>query len=336
MFRRKCIFTAIASIALLVSMSASAQFVERKVRIAAGVPQENPIGIGVKKMQEVMSAKTGGKMKMVAFWGGSLGGDAQSVQSLRGGTLEMVITSSSPLAGQIKEMGIFDFPFLFSNEQEADAVLDGPAGEYFNKRLEEIGLVNLVYWENGFRNLTNNRRAVTTLEDMNGLKIRVMQNNIFVDSFTTWGVNAIPMAMGELYTALEMKAVDGQENPAINIETFKLYEVQKHLSTTRHAYTPWLILYSKKLWDQLNPEEQAVLREAAVAARDAQRAGNRVLEAQSLGNLKKLGVTITEFSPEERNRLREKAKPVYDKNLATYDPEGPQLVFETLEKIRGK
>lgn len=335
MFIRKSVFTALMVCLCAASTTAFAQFSERKIRISAGVPDTNPVSVGVKKMQEVMSKKSGGKMKLMGYYNGVLGGDAQSVQALRGGTLDMVITSSSPLVGMIKELGMFDLPFLFADESEAYSVLDGPAGDYFNKRLEENGLINLAYWENGFRNLTNSKRPVAKFDDVSGLKIRVMQNNIFIDSFREWGANPVPMPKPELYTSLEMKTVDGQENPYVDIETNKMYEVQKYLTTSRHAYTPWLVLYSKKLWDQLSNDERTVLREAAIEARKIQREANKSLDDKALESLKKRGMVVSDLSKQEREKFVEKVKSVYDKNLATYDKEGPNLVFEALKKYRG-
>jgi tripartite ATP-independent transporter DctP family solute receptor len=317
-----------------VSSLSLAQYAERKIRISAGVPEENPVSVGVKKMQEILAARSGGKMKLTGYYSGMLGGDAQAVQALRGGTQEMVITSSSPLAGLVKELGVFDLPFLFADEKEAYAVLDGPAGDYFNKRLEEIGLVNLAYWENGFRNLTNSRRPVGKLDDLAGLKIRVMQNNIFIDAFREWGANPVPMPKSELYTALEMKAVDGQENPFIDIETNKMFEVQKYLTASRHAYTPWLILYSKALWDELSADEKAALREAAVEARKVQREANKSADDKALVELKKRGMVVNELSRQERDKMVEKVRPVYDKNLSAYNKEGPNLVLEAIKKFR--
>ena len=317
-----------------VSSLSLAQYAERKIRISAGVPEENPVSVGVKKMQEILAARSGGKMKLTGYYSGMLGGDAQAVQALRGGTQEMVITSSSPLAGLVKELGVFDLPFLFADEKEAYAVLDGPAGDYFNKRLEEIGLVNLAYWENSFRNLTNSRRPVGKLDDLAGLKIRVMQNNIFIDAFREWGANPVPMPKSELYTALEMKAVDGQENPFIDIETNKMFEVQKYLTASRHAYTPWLILYSKTLWDELSADEKAALREAAVEARKVQREANKSADDKALVELKKRGMVVNELSRQERDKMVEKVRPVYDKNLSAYNKEGPNLVLEAIKKLR--
>jgi tripartite ATP-independent transporter DctP family solute receptor len=235
----------------------------------------------------------------------------------------------------VKELGAFDLPFLFANEKEADAVLDGPAGAYFNKKLEDAGVVNLAYWENGFRNLTNSKRPVAKAEDFDGVKVRVMQNNIFLDTFKTLGSNAVPMAFGEVFTALETKTIDGQENPFVTIETSKLNEVQKYLSVTRHAYTPFLVLYSKKLWDQLNAQEQAVLREAAMEGQKVQRAANRSLNEKSLSSLKTKGMVVNEVAPAEQLRMFQKVKPVYDRNIPTIGGEAVNMVLDGLKKARG-
>jgi TRAP-type transport system periplasmic protein len=315
--------------------SAQAQFSERNIKMSNGVNEDHPVGAGVKKMQEILLAKSGGKMKMTSFWGGAAGGDLQATQALRAGTQEMVVSSSSPLVGIIKELGVFDLPFLFANEKEADAVLDGPAGQFFNKKLEEAGLVNLAYWENGFRNLTNSKRAVAKVEDFDGVKVRVMQNNIFLDTFKTLGTNAVPMAFGEVFTALETKTIDGQENPFVTIDTSKFYEVQKFLSVTRHAYTPFLVLYSKKMFDTLSPQEQALLREAAIEGQKVQRATIRANDTKALANLKAKGMQVNEIAPAEQRRMFEKVKPVYDKNAGTIGSDAINVVVEALKKARG-
>jgi len=335
MFKRRTLTSALMAATLLVATSAFAQFAERTIKFTNGVNEDHPVGLGVKRMQEVLNAKTGGKIKINAFWGGSAGGDLPATQALRAGTQEMVCTSSSPLVGIVKELGAFDLPFLFANEKEADAVLDGPAGAYFNKKLEDAGLVNLAYWENGFRNLTNSKRPVARAEDFDGVKVRVMQNNIFLDTFKTLGSNAVPMAFGEVFTALETKTIDGQENPFVTIETSKLNEVQKYLSVTRHAYTPFLVLYSKKLFDQLNAQEQAVLREAAMEGQKVQRAANRTLNEQSLANLKVKGMMVNEVTSAEQLRMFQKVRPVYDRNIPTIGGEAVNMVLEGLKKARG-
>jgi TRAP-type transport system periplasmic protein len=324
----------VAGSALAVS-TAFAQFQERNIKISNGVAESHPVGNGIKRMQEVLNAKSGGKLKLTAFWSGSAGGDLQATQALRAGTQEMVVTSSSPLVGIVKELGAFDLPFMFASEKEVDAVLDGPAGQYFNKKLEEAGLVNLAYWENGFRYLTNSKKPVTKWEDFDGIRVRVMQNNIFLDTFKTLGTNAIPMSFGEVFTALETKTIDGQENPFVTIDTSKFHEVQKFLSITRHAYTPFLVLYSKPMWDKLSPQEQAALREAAMEGQKVQRAVIREAEGKSLAALKARGMQVNEIAPAEQRRMFEKVKPVYERNAPTIGAEAINTVVDALKKARG-
>ncbi len=321
--------------AALAALPAQAQFAERTIRLSNGVNQEHPVGNGVAKMAACAAEKSGGKMKIQGFWGGALGGDLQATQALRSGTQEMVITSTSPLVGILPELGVFDLPFLFANEKEADAVLDGDFGKYISDKLPAVGLVNLAYWENGFRNLTNSKKPVTKVEDFGGLKVRVMQNNVFLDTFKTMGANAVPMSFGEVFTALETKAIDGQENPFVTIDTSKFYEVQKYLSVTNHAYTPFMVLYSKQLWDKLSPAEQKVLQECAIAGRDEERRVSRALSAKSLTELKTKGMAINEITPAEQKRMREAVKPVYDKHAATIGKETVDRMNATLAKIRG-
>jgi TRAP-type C4-dicarboxylate transport system substrate-binding protein len=165
--------------------------------------------------------------------------------------------------------------------------------------------------------------------------VRVMQNSIFLDTFKTLGANPTPMAFGEVFTSLETKTIDGQENPFSTIETAKFYEVQKYLSVTRHAYSPFFVLYSKKLWDQLSAQEQAALREAALAGQTVQRDASRAQDEKSLAQLKARGMVITEFSPAEKARVVAKLKPVYDKNVPLIGAEAVNVMLDALKKARG-
>jgi TRAP-type transport system periplasmic protein len=325
---------ALCASASIVSTAASAQFSERALRVSAAVPQDHPFGNGVAKLASCTAEKSGGKMKIQGFWSASLGSDQQAIQAVRSGLLEMVVASTSPLAGIIPEIGVFDLPFLFASEKEADAVLDGAAGQQISQKMQAVGLINLAYWENGFRHMTNSRRPIDKWEDVQGLKVRVMQNNIFLDTFKNMGANAVPLAYGELFSALETKAVDGQENPFANIETAKFYEAQKYLSITQHAYTPAVILYSKVLWDKLSQDERAVLTECAAQARDEERKVNRAESAKSLEKLKQHGMVVNEISPEEMARMREKAKAVYEKHASSIGAETLKLVQDQLASLR--
>ncbi|MDX2104571.1 MAG: TRAP transporter substrate-binding protein [Alphaproteobacteria bacterium] len=326
------LMAAVAAVTL--ALPATAQIQDRTIRVSNGVNQDHPVGNGVTKMTQCMAERSGGRLKLQAFWGGALGGDLQATQALRSGTQEMVITSSSPLVGILPDLGVFDLPFLFANEREADRILDGEYGKYIADKLPAVGLVNLAYWENGFRNLTNSRRPVTRLEDFQGIRVRVMQNNIFLDTFRAVGSNAVPMAFQEVFTALETRAIDGQENPFVTIDTSKFYEVQRFLSVTKHAYTPFLVLYSKRLWDQLSAQEQTILTECAIQGRDEQRRVSRELSERSLASLRQRGMQINEVSPQEAARIREAVKPVYERHAATIGKETVDRMQAELAKLR--
>jgi tripartite ATP-independent transporter DctP family solute receptor len=326
---------AAAGILALMTGAAQAQFADRTIRVSNGVNADHPVGNGVAKMTACLAQKSGGKLKLQAFWGGALGGDLQATQALRSGTQEMVITSTSPLVGILPDLGVFDLPFLFANEKEADGILDGAFGKHISDKMPGVGLVNLSYWENGFRNLTNSKKPVEKVEDFSGLKVRVMQNNIFLDTFRTVGANATPMAFQEVFAALETKAIDAQENPFVTIESSKMFEVQRYLSVTRHAYTPFMVLYSKTLFDRLSGDEQKALTACAAEGQAEQRKVSRDLSSKALENLKKQGMIVNEISADQQKRLREAVKPVYDRAATTIGKETVDRMQAELTKIRG-
>lgn len=278
----------------------------RMIRFGYGLNEDSNQGRAVKLFAQEVEKASGGKMRVRAIGAAALGSDIQMQQALIGGAQEMMVGSTATLVGITKEMAIWDTPFLFNNAQEADVVLDGPVGQKVMDKLQDKGLVGLVYWENGFRNLTNNKRAVTKLEDLDGIKLRVMQNNVFIDSFKTLGANAVPLPFSELFTALETKTVDGQENPYNTIVSSKFYEVQKFLTVTNHVYSPWIVTVSKKWWDQLSKDEQKVLLDAAKVSRDFERKDTRAEADKALADLKGKGMQINQLSPAEANRMREK------------------------------
>jgi tripartite ATP-independent transporter DctP family solute receptor len=332
---RTGITAAIAAAALLAAVPANAQFQNRTIRVSNGVSKEHPMGNGLAAMGACTLEKTGGKMKIQPYWDGALGNDLTATQSVRTGSLEMVLTSTAPLTSIIPAFGVFDLPFLFNDEKEADQLLDGKVGAWFSDKLPAVGAVNLSWWENGFRHTTNSRRPITKAEDFSGVKMRVMQNNIFIDTFKELGSNAVPLAFSEIYSALETRTVDGQENPFNNIENMKFYEVQKYLTLTKHAYSPTLVLFSKKVWDGLSPEEQNVLKECAAVGQKEQRKVNREKAEVSLTNLKSQGMQINEIAPEEMARMRDKLRVINDRHAASIGRETLDLVFGELKRIRG-
>jgi len=314
---------------------ASAQNVkERSFKLAFVNTQDSAHVLGAQRFADIVSQKSGGKLKVRLYPGGTLGGEVAVASSLQGGTIEMSMMGPGLLTGMDKDFGLFDTPFMFDDFKEVDAVLDGPVGKRLLDKLPEKGLVGLAYWDHGFRILTNSRRPVAKVEDMQGLKIRVQQIPVFIDSFTALGANAVPMPFTELYTALDTKAVDGQENPFVSVEVTKFYEVQKYASNTRHAYSPLLVLASKKFWDQLSEDERKILIDAASEAKPYQRQTSRAMDQKAVEALKGKGMTVTEIAPQERTRMRDRLKPVIEKHNKTISESLVKEANTEIAKVR--
>jgi tripartite ATP-independent transporter DctP family solute receptor len=305
--RRTLAAAAAAALLAAAPLHALAQDIKpRLIRFGYGLNEQSNQGRAVKVFAEAVEKASGGKMKVRAIGAAALGPDTQMQQALIGGAQEMMVGSTATLVGITKEMALWDTPFLFNTAAEADAMLDGPVGQKIMARLQDKGLVGLVYWENGFRNLTNSKRPVTKMEDLAGIKLRVMQNNVYLESFQTLGANAVPLPFSELFSALETGTVDGQENPYNTILSSKFYEVQKYVSATNHVYSPWIVLVSKKWWDSLSKAEQKVLADAAVASRDFERKDTREEAQRALADLQTKGMVFNKLAPSEVARIRDK------------------------------
>jgi len=318
----------------MVGLAAAQDVKPRTIKFATQNPKGHPIVMGMEKFAEIVGAKSGGKIKVQLFPGGTLGGDGPNISALQGGTLEMVVMNSGILAAQVKEFAVFDFPFMFANAKEADTVVDGPFGKMMLEKLDAKSIHGLAYWELGFRNITNSKRPLNKVEDISGLKLRVIPNAINVDWVSALGANPTPMAFPEVYAALDQKAIDGQENPVTVINANKFYEVQKHIAITNHQYNPQTVIISKKLWDSLSADEKKIIADAAAEAAIFQRKASREQTGEALDNLKKNGMQVSEFSPAEMAKFREKMKPVVDKHAAQVGPEVVKALQTELAKVR--
>jgi tripartite ATP-independent transporter DctP family solute receptor len=330
--RRTFVAAAVAAVLPLVAHAADIR--EHSIKFAFQNPKEHPQGQGAQKFADLVAQKSGGKIQVKLYPSGQLGGDVQTVSAMQGGTIEMTVLNAGILQSQVKEFAVYDFPFLFNNAQEADAVTDGAFGKNLFAKLEPKGLVGLNYWDLGFRNLTNSKRPINKADDIAGLKIRVIQSPIYVDIFTALGANATPMPFPEVYPALEQKAIDGHENPATVIKANKIYEVQKYLALTRHIYNPQALIVSKKFWDKLNADEKALITEAAAQATTYQRGVSRTQAEIAVEDLKKAGMQVTELPPAEIAKLREKVKPVVEKQTAIVGADTVAALQAELAKLR--
>ena len=324
-----------AAVALAAFGAAQAQDIkEHTIKFAHQNPAGHPIVMGMEKFAEIVKAKSGGKIKVNLFPGGVLGSDQANVSALQGGTLEMVVLNTGILASQVKELSIFDFPFLFANTKEADAIVDGPVGKKMHAKLEEKGIVGLSYWELGFRNITNSKRPLNKVEDIAGLKLRVIPNPINVDWVKALDANPTPLPFPEVYAAMEQKAIDGHENPVTVINANKFYEVQKYLAITNHQYNPQSVIISKKFWDTLNTAEKKLIDDASDEATKYQRVQNRAVMTTAWENVKKNGMVVTEFSAAEAAKFREKMKPVIAKYSANVGEATVNEMMAELAKLR--
>src|SRR6476646_3518924 len=253
----------------LVVSAASAQE-ERTIRWGHLNNTDHPVRLGVQKFAEILLAKSGGKLKIREFAASQLGNELQQQSALRGGTQEMFSASTTSLATVVPEFGLLDFPFIVSTVDQADALVHGAYGKAMMDTLPQRGLIALGYWGLGFRNVTNSKHPIAKLEDFNGLKLRVIPNPVYLESFSAFKANPIPMAFGELYSALETRTVDGQENPYTVILSNKFYEVQKYFFFNDTATTENIILVSKIFWDKLSPVEQRMMQEAYAESRGYQ------------------------------------------------------------------
>lgn len=330
--KRLILKTIVAAVAVAAFGVASAQ--ERTIKFATQNPKGHPIVMGMEKFAELVQAKSGGKIKVNLFPGGVLGGDAPTVSAIQGGTIEMASMNSGIFASQVKEFAIYDFPFMFANSKEADAVVDGPFGKKMHARLEAKGLIGLSYYELGFRSITNGKRAINKVEDLAGLKLRVIPNPINVDWVKAIGANPTPLAFPEVYAGLEQGAIDGQENPVTVIAANKLYEVQKHLVLTNHQYNPQSVIISKKFWDTLSVAEKKIISDAAVESSTYERLQARDQAKTALDTIKKAGVQVTELSPAEVDKLRDKMRPVVAKYAVTVGQDVVKEMQDELAKAR--
>lgn len=280
--------------------------------------------MGAERFADIVREKSGGKINIKVFEGGQLGTDASSLTAMQAGTIHFSLMSSGTLAGHDKGFVLFDIPFLFNTEKEADACADGPIGQKLKARLPPKGLRVLAFAELGFRHIHNSKGPIITIEDLKNLKIRVIPLPMYLEFINGTGANAVPLPFTELYTALEQKAVDGATNPFDNIASAKFYEVNHYLSLSRHMYSMMAFLMSNKTWEQMNPAEQKIIQDAADEARLYERKVAREKAASDFEFLK-TKMEVNQIPASEIDKMRAVAKIV----IAKWTPEiGPDLVAE--------
>jgi tripartite ATP-independent transporter DctP family solute receptor len=267
--------------------------------------------LGSLKFAELVEQKTNGEVKVQVYPSDSLAPQRESVEGAQFGTIDMVLTSSMVVSNFEPLIGVFDLPFIFTTREQAYSILDGPIGEHVAKKVEDIGLVILAYWENGFRHVTNNVRPIHTPDDLKGLKIRVPESPISIDTFKALGALPTPISFGELYSSLQLGVIDGQENPLAHLIESRFYEVQKYCSLTGHLYTAEPLIISKIIWEKLTPDQQKAIKEAAIEAGTYERNLSAEKDKQYLREAKDKGVQFVEDP--DIPAFKKAVQPVYEK-----------------------
>ena len=275
----------------------------------------------VKYFKQAVEEKSGGTIKVEIYPNSALGGDSELTESVAMGTLQAALPSTSVLVSYSPEFGIMDMPWLFDKAESACAAMDGDMGNYFNEKLETVGIHCLGYSYNGLRSMTNNVRPITKPEDLKGLKMRVMENQVFIDFFNTLGASATPMSFNELFTGLQQNTVDGQENPPSLIYASRLQEVQKYLSVTEHVNNFLGFIINKNFYDGLSQEQQQIVTEAAAEFVKQQRQMELQDTQVYIDKLKESGMQVNTLTPEEKTAFKEALAPMYEKYKAEFGEE---------------
>jgi TRAP-type transport system periplasmic protein len=321
-------------LAVLAAGSCAATAQESTLRFGHVVQAGAPISLGVQRFGEIVVAKSGGRIKVQELGAGTIGGEAQQLSAVQGGVQDIAIPSATVMGGVVKEFTLLDIPFSFAKAEQVDALLGGPFGQLLMSKLPDKGLVGLAFWETGFRNFTNSRKPIVNVDDVKGLKLRIIPNPMFIESFGALGANPVPMPFPELYQALESHAMDAQENPFAVILTSKFYEVQKYLSVTNHVYTANPVVISKKVWDKFSPADQKIIQEAAVEAGAFERKTSREAAISARKELEAKGMQINDVPAATLIRMQELTRPVAEKFEASYDPAVVKVYREEIAKVR--
>ncbi|MFZ7125247.1 MAG: DctP family TRAP transporter solute-binding subunit [Desulfobacterales bacterium] len=290
MIRRSAVAWILATALALAWTPASAKTI---LKLGTSTQTTHIYNVAAEHFAKIVAERSGGELEVQVFPASQLGSERDMVEGLQLGSLEMTLTSTGPLGNFVPQVKLFNLPFLFKDRETCYKVLDGPVGTSIAERFTRVGIRSLGWYENGYRNVTNSKRAISTPADMDGLKIRVMEDDVFILTMRSLGASPLPMAFGELYTALEQKTVDAQENPLAVIHSSRFFEVQKYLAMTGHFYSPAMLLISEVTWQSLSPEHRKILTDAATQARDFERRISLEADQKLEAELDAAGMTVT-------------------------------------------
>nr|WP_314623929.1 TRAP transporter substrate-binding protein [uncultured Noviherbaspirillum sp.] len=279
------------------------------MRISVSIPQNSHQGVAIDTFAKEVEKRTGGRYKIQPFYSGALGAEREATEAVQLGTQELTFTSTGPVPNFVPDVKILDVPFLFRDYSHARAVLDGPIGQELLQKFDARGIKALAWGENGFRHMTNSKRAVNGPDDLKGLKMRTMENPVHVQAYKGFGIIPTPMAFSEVFTALQQGTVDGQENPLSVITSAKFDQVQKHLTLTGHVYSPCVFLMNKESFDKLSAADKTAFLEAAKEGVKANRLRVDSDEKMAVADLRAKGMTVVDQV--DKTRYQTALAPVY-------------------------
>jgi tripartite ATP-independent transporter DctP family solute receptor len=325
MKRRTLVVLTLSALFILAGAVVDSGFCQDSVTLKLGhaVASEHPYHLGAMKFSELVAQRTNNKIKIDVHPSAQLGNERDMVEGLQLGTIDLVLTSTGPLGGFVPQIAVVDLPFLFRDREHAYKVLDGPIGKRLLDAFSAKGIKGLAFWENGFRQITNDVRQIDKPGDLKGIKIRTMENKIHLASFKAFGASPTPMAWSEVYTALQQGTIDAQENPIAIIYHQRIFEVQKYLALTDHFYSPALLLTSLKTFENLPADIQKIILDTAVECADYERNLLRGNEVDQIAELKTKGMQVTK--PDK--------KPFQDAAASVYKEFEAQFGKEIIDQI---
>lgn len=295
-----------------------------ELKFAHVVRPTTPKGAAAEEFKKIIEERSEGRIKVTIYPDSQMGADQEINEQILSGTLDMNAPFFSTLTSFVEEFELFDLPYLFNSSEEAYTALEGEVGQKLNSYLEEKGLVSLGYWTGGFKQLTNSSRPIKSVADLDGLKIRVSQSPLLVSQFRAINAGGISVPFSDLYSALQTKTVDGQENPFANIASKKFYEVQDYMTISDHGFMGYAFIMSKKKFDSMPEDLQELTKEVAREVMKWEWDKTAQKDVEYLQEIKDAGMVIDEFGEKEKAEFKEATKVTYDEFLNK--PNGEELL----------
>jgi tripartite ATP-independent transporter DctP family solute receptor len=334
MINKRALLAGVVSAVVALGVVGTAAAQTMTIKFSYPVSRSNPMGETIEQFGRLVAAKTNNSLRVQGFPDAQLGNEIQTISSAQGGIVEMGVTSTAGFAGTVPEFDLFNLPFIFANDRELEHVMRGRAARQMLDKTRSVNLVGLCLWDYGFRNFTNNRRPINTIEDLRGLRMRTIQNRVYLASLQALGVNPYPLPFPETFSALETGAIDSNEIANSVTRSASFFEVQRYLTESRHFATAAVVYVSQRFWSRLNPAQQTALQEACDEAAAINRRILTESEAETREFLRGKGMQINEIPVENIGRFRDAVKPVIDRFTGQLDRELVTLFQSELEAAR--